>query len=220
MIRNWVRTFASIRMVLWTLNSELMWHILLLKSLIFILGVWSMHNVIILGSNVTWTNFGVIMHLSVWSSHLLLHNGIRIIVETLSHIRRFRLAVLKGLAIPTIHLLLIDSPLIVYFIAKLILCKLQRIIVGALIAIFVIDNHLLGQVVWVSLLHFAAIVVSGGHSSSQWELIGLITLMSWCIMFVTVKAYSSGTLQVYVYISDWWIDVCYRGSISWRSTWL
>lgn len=106
-----------------------------------------MHNMIIMGSNVTRTNFGVIMHLSVGSSHLLLHNDVWISVVTLNHIGRFRLAVLKSLAIPTIHLLLIDSPLIVYFIAELVLCKLQRIIVGALIAILVIDYHLLGQVV-------------------------------------------------------------------------
>ena len=78
-----------------------------------------MHRMIVMGSDVTRTNFGVIMHLSVGASHLLLQHDVWIIdVVTLIHISRVILTVLKGFAISTIRLLLlIGSPLIVYFFA-------------------------------------------------------------------------------------------------------
>ena len=88
-----------------------------------------MHGMIVMRSNVTRTNFGVIMHLSVGASHLLLHNDVRISVKALDHILLVLLTVLEGFAISTIIqilLLLIGSsiPLIVYLLTQLILSKL------------------------------------------------------------------------------------------------
>lgn len=83
-----------------------------------------MHRMIVMGSDVTRTYFGVIMHLSVRASHLLLHNDVRISMKALNHVRGVLLIVLKGFAISTVQILLVDSPLIIYLFAQLVLGEL------------------------------------------------------------------------------------------------
>ena len=95
------------------------------------------------------------------------------------------MTILKCFGISTVQfiLLICTVPLIVYFFSKLILSKLEGIVVTRVdhirnlrlsIRSLVVDYHLLGQIVGVPLLHFTPIIISRRYSPKLFSLVILV----------------------------------------------